>query len=340
MEQIGRAAASRRSPDPAIIGSVIAAARWAPLAPQPFLVRGVGAQVAGDLDLAERAFREAEIRAPREPAPHYFLAQHYILTNRPELGLREIAVLANLVPQGIPSLAPFLADYAKTPGAVPHLKGLFRRQPAIGEAVLSTLASDAANADLVLALAEAQTGGAAPPWTPRLLEALVAANEFGRAQRIWSAVTGLSVGGGIFDPGFRGSSAPPPFNWSFATGAAGLAEPAAGGLHIIYYGRESAAMASQLLVLASGDYGLGMRIAGGGPGLGALRWSLTCLPSRARILDLPLDRGKDGVLAGSFRVPANGCAAQRLELAGTAPEVARQADVTITGLRLTRGTTG
>jgi len=77
MTAIGRAAHERKPVGPDIFESIDRAARKAPLAPEPFLVHGVQAQLAGRLRVAGKAFEAAELRDPRSLPAHYFLADYY-----------------------------------------------------------------------------------------------------------------------------------------------------------------------------------------------------------------------------------------------------------------------
>jgi hypothetical protein len=70
-----------------------------------------------------------------------------------------------------------------------------------------------------------------------------------------------------------------------------------------------------------------------------LSWTLTCADSKAQLVSLALSDPKKAASGVTFDVPAN-CAAQALELAASAPEVAQQADVTISDLRLAREPSG
>jgi hypothetical protein len=230
-----------------------------------------------------------------------------------------------------------LAAFAKTPGAIPQLRMLFRRSPEFEPAVLAELAADAGNADLILALAgpiAASPREPGPPWQSRIVGELVAKGQFAKALEVWQRLSGERHGGGaIFNPTFKPSAAPPPFNWTFGT-AGGVAEPANGRLRVIYYGRQDASLAQQLLLLPPGQYQLAMTVSGQSPGLGSLVWSVTCLPQATTILSLPL-KPMSGAQGGSFSVPAN-CPAQRLELNGLIGEFPQSVDVAIGNLRLTK----
>ena len=98
---------------------MLSASAKAPLAPEPFLVRGVQAQLSGEQQLALRSFLAARQRNPRGIAARYFLADHYLKVGETGPGLNEISALARLVPQSLPTVAPYLAAYAKTPSAAP-----------------------------------------------------------------------------------------------------------------------------------------------------------------------------------------------------------------------------
>ena len=329
LTDIGVAAVKRRPPPPEALARIARAGRLTPLSVDPFLVRGISAQQSGDLRLAERAFVAARHRAPREAAPRYFLSELYVTTNRGAEGLAELATLARLLPNGSASVAPSLAAYARSSGDVANLKATFRSHPELGQAVLVELAKDPANADLALRLADrVRTTEGTPDWVKVMLPNLVQAGEFDRAYRLWSATSGAQSRGKIFDADFGGSPAPPPFNWTFRSDSAGFAElDAKGGLHVMFYGRDDAVLASQTLLLSPGRYRI--TTAGGGDAGGMLRWTVTCLPVRHEIAATA-----EPVL--DFTIAA-GCPAQLLELKGVARDMPKEANVTISGLKLSGG---
>ena len=138
--------------------------------------------------------------------------------------------------------------------------------------------------------------------------------------------------GTLFNPGFAKSTVPPPFNWNFAT-AGGVVEPAGGNrLQVIYFGRDEAALAGQLLLLAPGRYRLSMDISDPPGEGGEIAWSLTCVPGKDALFRLPIER--KGPLAVGFTVP-QGCAAQRLELSGTPGDFPQSQDFSIGKFSLT-----
>lgn len=339
LAEIAGAAAAGRPVPRERIDAIYAAAAKAPLAPEPFLVRGVDAQLAGNSALAGRAFEAARRRNPRSLAAHYFLADHYLRTNQPDAGLAELVRLTRLVPDGILSVAPYYARYAKEPGGAARMKRVLRAHPEFEAEVLSFLAADAANADLVLYLAgDRRNPSDEPPlWHGRLVEALVTAGQFQKARAVWSKLSGEPMGGepGLFDPQFTGKKAPPPFNWSLLSTASGLAEEQGNGrLHIIYYGRDNATLASQTLTLRPGRYRLSLTVEGNSKNLPSLAWKLDCLPAKRSIATVALS-ASGGQIAGEFSI-GDDCPAQQLALTGTSPDFPETVDVTLSGLSLTR----
>lgn len=327
------AAAGRPVAKP-IVDRMLWVSAKAPLAPEPFLVRGVQAQLAGDQPLALRAFLAARERNPRDIAARYFLADLYLKAGQTGPGLNEISALARLVPQSLPTVAPYLAAYAKTLSAAPQVKAMIKSHPQLELALLNALAGDAANARLVSYLWSGRGGEEAKPWQGRLVNGLVGAGRFGEARLAWARFAGIAAEQDrLFDQEFA-TQAPPPFGWMLASGPSGIAEPQGGELHILYYGRDDLVLASQLLTLPPGRYRLSMDVKAGSLTSKSLSWAVRCLPGSNPIASIPLDRS--GPLVAPVNVPASGCQAQRLELRGNAPEFPEQAEVTISRLRLER----
>lgn len=336
MAEIG-AAARQRKPAPAdSVAKIIRASAKAPLAPEPFLVEGIQAQIAGDGQGAGNAFLAAQRRDPRSLPARYFLAEHYFRSGDAARGLDEIAVLARLSPNGIQGSAPYIGAYARSPSNWPHLRAMFRSNPQIEDAALVALAVDPANADTILALASPGRRSADSPWLPGLLNGLVGAGQYARARTIWSVSAGVGNGGAplLYDPGFARPGAPPPFNWRLTSSSVGLAERQPGGrLHAIFYGQEDGALAQQLVVLAPGTYRLSMRVLGDASQTKTLSWSVRCANSHEPLATASLD-----VLAAHvmrFQVPAD-CPAEWIELLGTSSDMPQQSDVTINRLTLQR----
>ena len=335
MAEIGAAAARGEGMPPSARQGLAALPNKAPLAPDAFLVEGTIAQMAGDGARAERLFLAARTRAPRSEGARYFLAERYFTTGRIQDGLVEMAALARLSERASEPLVPALVAYARTPGAIPQLRRFFATAPDVRGRTLSLLALDASNAPLILALMpDARPGAIEGDWLPRLLQSLVVAGDYAGAEALWVRLTGVSNRGLLYNSQFRELPAPPPFNWTYGSGRAGVAEPSgSGGLDVIYYGREDATLASQMLRLAPGRYRLAMRIDGPSRADG-VAWAISCYPELKSVFQLPLGTVDKGVIAGAFVIPPSGCAAQSLELRGRPPEVTKTAQVSIFDLKL------
>ena len=334
LAEVGDMAAAGRPVDKAIVDRLLDVSSKDPLAPEPFLVRGVEAQLAGDNRLALNSFLAARDRNPRAVAARYFLADHYLKAGQTGRGLVEISALARLVPASLTKVAPYLAAYAKTPSSAPQVKEMLKTHPQLEYVLFNELAVDARNANLVLYLWSGRGSDEAKIWQVRLLEGLVAAGRFNEARAAWARFTGISARDGLFDPEFA-ARAQPPFGWMLASGPSGIAEPQDGGkLHILYYGRDDLALASQLMTLQPGRYRLSMDVQMGQPPSKSLSWTVRCQPGPNSIASLVLDRSAS--VAVSFVVPTGGCPAQLLQLAGDAPEFPERAELTIGRLRLQR----
>jgi len=338
MTRIAEAAHDRRAVPTAIFEAMGDAATKDPLAPEPFLVAGIHAQLSGDGPAAQRAFEAAQWRDPRSLAAAYFLADRYFRAGDIPKGLTEVAALARLSPKGTLTVAPYLAAYARDPANWPELRRLFRANPGLGEDTLLALASNAATAPAVLALADPNEKPAKSAWLAPLLNTLVAAGQYAEARQIWSRKTAARADELIHDTAFSDVSAPLPFNWALTTSAVGLAERQPGGrLHVVFYGQDDGVLATQMVLLKPGSYRLTMQLLGDPARAKTLTWSIWCdkalTPLTGVTLDVAAARG------WTFQVPA-GCPAQWLKLAGSSADIPQQVDVTIGGLKLARATTG
>jgi hypothetical protein len=333
---IATATRERKTVEPAVFNQILDAARKAPLAPEPFLVRGVQAQLSGDDSVAERAFLAAQWRDGRSLPARYFLADLYFRRGDSARGLAEIGALARLAPNGVQSLAPYVAAYARNRSTWPQLRALFQTEPRLEDETLVALAADPRNADAVLELATADRRRPSSLWVAPLLQGLVKDGQYAKARKVWASVsrTRLDPTTLVFDPSFSRGDAPPPFNWSVTSSTVGLAErQRGGGLHVIFYGQEDGALASELLVLQPASYRLVTNASGPQTNTDALQWRLTCQGSAAPFASIPLSAAV--TRAWTFTV-APGCGAQRLELFGSSGDIPKQSEATVRGIALVR----
>ncbi|MEP6983223.1 MAG: hypothetical protein ABI853_06220 [Sphingomicrobium sp.] len=339
MTDIARASRLRQPVPESAFAQIADAAVKAPLAPEPFLVRGVQAGLAGDGAAAQRAFEAAQWRDPRSLPAAYFLADRYLRAGNLGPGLREVGALARLSPDGGGVAIPYIAQYAQSPANWPALRGLFQASPQLVQPVLVTLASNIATVPAALALADPRETGN-PQWLVPMVDTLIKAGDYSKARAVWTRVAGPSARPNelLHDTDFRDPSAPWPFNWQLTSSAVGLAERQPGGrLHILFYGDEDGTLASQLLVLPSGAYRLSMRLVGDPARAHALTWSLWCDKAAQPLSSITLDTA--AARGWQFQVPA-GCAAQWLKLSGTSADMPQQVDISVTGLTLAKATAG
>jgi hypothetical protein len=303
-------------------------AKKAPLSPDPYLVQAAIMETQGKGGAAEKLLLAARDRDPRSRGTRFFLADRFLRTGRVVDGLNEIRVLAGLHDKGAEGFLPMLAAYAKTPGSAANLKPLFRQHPGLEAGVLSLLALDVRNADLVLALAS--PGAANPEWLGLFAGTLVQDGQIAKAHAAWTELSGAQSSG-LFNASFAASKAPPPFNWAYSETPEGVAEPdGKGGLELLYYGRASAVLARQLMTLDAGTYRISHAVADATGPTGSLHWTARCAKPDRRLAETPLRAGSTSFV---FQVP-DGCEGVWLELAGLASETPTTTGLTIRDLRL------
>lgn len=300
----------------------------APLLPDPFLIEGAIAETERR-PAAEPLLLEARKRDPRSRGARFLLADRYLRAGRITDALIEIQALVVLQPGSAEVFVPALVNYARTPGSVPELRAFFKQRPGLEPRVLSLLAADPANADLVLSLATVAKPN--PDWRGILVSALASAGQYRKAYAVWEKLSGVRAAHGLFNPAFAKLDAPMPFNWHFPETADGVTEPDGhGGVEVLYYGRAGAVLARQMLLLGPGTYGLSLRVADPAGEVGAIRWALRCANADRKIVEIPL---RAGAVGASFTVAAD-CPAQWLELVGVPGDVPRTTELTLSRLRL------
>ena len=260
----------------------------APLEPQPFMLEGAVAQLEGDTARALRLYHAARRRDPRDPAARLLLADLELRHGLVEQGLGNLVAITRIEQGKAAPVLPAIVEYVQAPGAVGKVRRVFARHPILADAVLTQLAADPRNAPLIRSLAPAKRGAGVAAWEQRLIETMLASGDPLEARRLWLGFNRIGSGAGDlpFNQQFRPLPAGPPFNWTVASGRAGLAEiRPSGGLAIVHFGREPIVLARQLLVLEPGRYAVDTAIDGRGEP-GRLEWRLQCLTGgEPQILD-------------------------------------------------------
>lgn len=335
MTQIALAARSSKSAPSSVFPLLQRAAVQDPLAPEPYLVRGVQLNLQGNAAAARRSFEEAQWRDPRSLPAAYFLADQYVREGKIGSGLRQIAALARLSPNGGQTVGPYIASFAADPANWPALRSTFSSNPGLTEPAFDTLSSKIETVPSLLALVDAKALSPRASWFPRLLDTLIKAGQYSEARSVWTRASNIANPGLLYDEKFLDKASLPPFNWSLTSNAVGLAERQAGErMHVIYYGQEDGILATQLLTLPPGAYRLSYKLVSGAsvPNDG-LTWSVWCDKGAAALASVTVRQGADRGL--SFVVPAN-CPAQWLRLSGASSDIAQQTDATMGNLNLKR----
>ncbi len=183
-QAIRRSASQHKSAGPFVFAMIDDAATKAPLSPEPFLARGVQQQLAGNSAVAIQAYLAAERRDPQSLPAHYALADLFYHAGDANRALREIAALARLAPQRMSRIMPYIAVYSRDRSTWPSLRAMFRSDPPLEDTALTALASDPANADAIMALADPQHPVDHSRWPQSLENSLTAAGEYSKARAI------------------------------------------------------------------------------------------------------------------------------------------------------------
>jgi hypothetical protein len=328
---------------PALAELAIGSLQKAPLAEEPFFLAASGALVRGDGAKAETLLTEAKRRNPRSRATRILLLDRHLRAGRIEQAAVEISGISRLMPAARNVLVPEIARFANDPKTSGALADILRTDPELKRSLLEHLASSGAKPETVLRLAGSDLGpfphGQSPAWQQQLLASLVNKGEVAQARSLWSRFAGASSdAASVYDGRFERRPGPPPFNWQFASSAAGVAEPSnAQALQVEYYGRVDAELASQLLTLAPGRYQLGFRAAGDTPERGSsVSWRLVCHPNKVEIAAAPVNKltYAPRPIAVGFVVPPTGCSGQWLRLIGTPAEFPTTHSITISNLQV------
>jgi hypothetical protein len=252
-----------------------------------------------------------------------------------------MAILSRLMPDAQKVFLPELARFARNPRMRDTLRQSLDLDPNLHGLLLHHLASNGADANLVLQMAGARPPAVAegsPDWRTALVDSLIRKGEFQRARQQWARFSGVSSTGvpeGVYDGDFQGLPGLPPFNWSFASSELGAAErDRKGALQVEYYGRTRGDLAWQLLMLPPGRYRMSFHAEGDlASPQHRLIWRMQCQKNDLAIMEFPLTNisyaGRR--LAGDFTVPP-ACNAQWLKLVGEPTEFPKIENVLIRNL--------
>ena len=326
-------------------------AREEPLSHRPFFIAARAAEQKGRFDDAMRLMEEARRRRPTYTPARLSLMGYYARAGRHFDAISEADVAIRLSPQAAQAIVPILADMLRHPEARDEIARVLHRNPGWRASFLE-VAEPRVKPEDAAGLLEAVRKLRPPHGTALeeqlLVDTLVRAGRYRQARAAWRQLvpdperSQLSL---IFDADFGGSSAPPPFNWTFAEGEAGRAQlsPAGGGepahLAVSYFGGAPTALAEQTIVLGRGRYTLSLSAkADRDAPPGEIAWRIACVSSNVEVGVLRLERFNTNGYSrykADFDVPA-GCDAQKLTLTATPGDLAQPINVSMARLRLDR----
>ena len=226
-----------------------------------------------------------------------------------------------------------IAQISADPAARKEIKAEIARGAPWRDLYLTTLSASAVDRTIVFEMLESVgkrapvTNVAPPPGTPDDRRAFIAQMVTQRAYERaylawvqWLPAASQNAVGYIFDGGFTGAAALPPFTWEFVDGAGGTtAVVPATGLTVDYSGSDGSVLAKQMILLPPGRYRLVTQAkfepVSNENGTAALSWTLACVGGNPTLnaLAVPLDGVSKRVAGAPFQVAA-GCDAQTLSL--------------------------
>lgn len=331
--------------DAQTLNAVRQAAAAAPLDARAYLILGHQQLLDNTPDRAVATLEAGQRLDPRQRLIHLLLLDRYLRTERYANAATQFSVLARILGATQAPIATAMAQMTMVPETRDAVRRTLKTDPALERAVLTELAKSAIAPDAIFALAgPAARADAdnADSWGPVLVNRLIERGQYPAARSVWQRIYGISpaqAAMAIINAGFRETRAAPPFDWTLTASSLGAADLRSGSLAVEYYGRDSGALASQLLVLRPGRYRFAVTVDPGKTDATAkLYWTLACKTAAANTRDtlmtLPVTAtAKPHRIAADIAVPGN-CPSQILTLRGEAGEFPSPLSVTLRDLDL------
>ena len=323
----------------------------APLAFEPLLIAARDAQRSGDVEKAIVLAEEARRRRTNFVPTRALLMEYYGRTGRAANMFVEMDAVLGLNNAAREYLLPELVKLIHTPAGREALAAELADRPAWRDdffrLALNQSFTPQEAGDLFDQARSQRPRGDHSFERELFARALVAAGQVRRARAVW--LEGLPQAqrarvGDLFDGGFTGASAPPPFGWTLYRSDLGRAEmESLDGerpiLEVDYFGGRPFVLAEQVLALAPGRYQLRYLARGDAAAeSGTIAWQITCLPERRTIA-----RSETGNLSEQYRtittaftIPGSGCNGQQLNLVGEPGDLSRQVSVEFAALEVAR----
>lgn len=283
---------------------------------------------AGDDDRAERLYRIAYRRAPRDLETVSSLLRQRLGEGRWEEAAALLEHWLRIAPGSAAQAIPLvLRNPAGTRAVQDAMARRLAADPPWRDAMAGALAASEPSWTVGL-LERMQAYGATPTpaETALWIGALDRLDRPDAARNLWVASLPADVRmlrGNVFDGGFAGGRTPPPYGWILeeAPGVQITRERPrddAGGqaLQLAFHGRPADfSGVRQDLVLTAGEYRLRVRVRSMLTGNRALLWLLACHPEGSELAAIQVPRRTTGweTLQARVQVP-DGCSRQRLQL--------------------------
>ncbi len=331
--------------DAQTLDAVRRAAAAAPLDARAYLILGHQQLLDNTPDRAVATLEAGQRLDPRQRLIHLLLLDRYLRTAHYADAATQFSVLARILGAAQAPIATAMAQMTMAPETREAVRRTLNTDPVLERAVLIALAKSAIAPDAIFALASPAAradAGNAESWGPVLVDRLVERSQYEAARSVWQRIYGISAAQAampITNAGFRETRAAPPFDWTLTASSLGAADLRSGSMVVEYYGRDSGALASQLLVLRPGRYRFAITVdPGKTDATTTLAWTLACKAAasdtRDPLMTLPVTAtAKPHRIAADVVVPAN-CPSQILTLRGEAGEFPAPLNVTLRDLDL------
>ncbi len=321
-----------------------------PLAFEPFFVHARREEQEGRLDRAIKLMEEARRRRPHHLLVRLQLTAYYQQSRRFGLMFHELDWVLRRSDEARRVLLPELVKLLRDDEGREMLAIALARDPEWRSEFLRVAGQQPVAPHHALALVQSvrrhRLDGGAAPELRLYLNSLIQQGQYDRARAVWLETLPDSerhLHANIFDGGFRGVPAEPPFGWSLTSGEAGRAEmvsqsSAPPHLKITYFGGSNVVLARQTLSLREGRYRVSVRSQSDtGIRSGDIYLSISCLPSERRLVRVSFAEAGATYrqLQETFSVPAS-CAGQVLRIAADAGDIAAAVDVALAQLEIRR----
>lgn len=330
---------------PALLPAVDRAVHFDPLDGRPLFFHALKRVLFSPASPPPVTLLEASRRqSPRLAETRLMLLDAYGRSGRAAAAMAEAKTLMSLIPQQRTLIVRLIAGLAGRPGGAEELERALPASDVRGDVMLR-LAQTGTDAALLERLAQPMRGLAHDrsqrEWIGQLVSAVARRPDPEDARALWSIFYGVDrtqIGTSVADPEFSQGGGDLPFGWSIVANGGGIAGLRHGALEVYYYGRSTTRFASQLLMLAPGNYWLASTASSSdSQAPSGLVWRVTCTGMAQPQASAPLTQfiGPAGGRV-PFSIPAANCAAQTLDLVGVPPDLPRNESVRIERVTIER----